>query len=125
DLYLRAEYQANRGAMSYDSARLKEALALYRQAIAEDPRFARALARLSCMESLLAWFGGGGLDVADLNRRAEADADRALELAGDLAAARLAVGYSAYWGRGDFTAALEAFDAALAVSPNDADALVA
>ncbi|MBS0438119.1 MAG: tetratricopeptide repeat protein, partial [Proteobacteria bacterium] len=49
----------------------------------------------------------------------------ALKLAPNLAEAHLAVGYSDYYGRGDYAAARKAFDAALALRPNDADALAA
>src|SRR3546814_5221009 len=47
DLFLRAEYLANRGGVNRDTVPLKEALVPYRQAIARDPSFALALARLS------------------------------------------------------------------------------
>ncbi|HST27567.1 MAG TPA: protein kinase [Rudaea sp.] len=126
DLFLRAEYQANRGKVDSDTASLKAALPLYRQALVEDARFALALARLSYVESELAWLnGGGGLDVKQLTALARADAEQALRLAPDLAEAHLAIGYSEYYGRGDYTAARKAFDAALALRPNDADALTA
>ena len=126
DLFLRAEYQANRGKLDSDTASLKAALPLYRQAIAEDAHFALALARLSYVESELAWLnGGGGLDVKQLTALARADAEQALQLAPDLAEAHVAIGYSEYYGRGDYAAARKAFDEALALRPNDADALTA
>jgi TolB-like protein/predicted TPR repeat methyltransferase len=125
DSFLRAEYQANKGVTNYDTASWKAAIPLYRQAVEQDPKFALAWARLSFNESQLAWFGGGGEDVQQLNRQARADAERALQLQPDLAAARLAIGFSEYWGRGDFAAALQAFGAALKLKPNDADALAA
>ncbi|MDE2084985.1 MAG: protein kinase [Xanthomonadaceae bacterium] len=126
DLFLHAEYQANRGKVNSDTASLKAALPLYRQALVQDPRFALALARLSYVESELAWLnGGGGLDVKQLTAQARADAERALQLAPDLAEAHLAIGFSDYYGRGDYAAARAAFDAALALRPNDADALTA
>lgn len=57
DLFLRAEYLANRGSADYDTAVLKQSLVPYRQAIARDPSFALALARLSIVQSTLVWFG--------------------------------------------------------------------
>lgn len=93
--------------------------------MAQDPNFALAWARLSYNESELAWFGGGGLDVKQLIQQARADAERALQLQPNLSAAHLAVGYSDYWGRGDYAAALQAFAAALALKPSDADTLAA
>ena len=125
DLFLRAEYQGNQGLVNYDTASWKASIPLYRQAIQQDPNFALAYARLSYQESELAWFGGGGMDVEQLNQQARSDAENALRLAPGLAAAQLAVGYSDYYGRGDYAAALKAFAAALALRPNDADTLAA
>ncbi|MGH8403542.1 MAG: hypothetical protein ACRESO_09100, partial [Gammaproteobacteria bacterium] len=47
DLFLRAEYQANKGLVNYDTASWKAAIPLYRQAVGQDPNFALAWARLS------------------------------------------------------------------------------
>ncbi|MGN6789576.1 MAG: tetratricopeptide repeat protein, partial [Rhodanobacteraceae bacterium] len=125
DAFLRAEYQANRGLINYDTAGWKAAIPLYRQAVQADPGFALAWARLSYDESQLAWFGGGGQDVKQLNQQARADAEQALKLAPDLAASQLALGYCEYWGRQDYDAALKAFAEALKLKPNDTDALAA
>jgi TolB-like protein/cytochrome c-type biogenesis protein CcmH/NrfG len=125
DLFLRAEFQNNRGAINYDTASWKAAIPLYRESIEKDPKFALAWARLSYAESQLAWFGGAGENVKQLIAQARADAERALALAPDLSAAQLALGYTDYWGRGDYDAALKAFAAALALRPNDADTLAA
>ena len=125
DLFLRAEFQNNRGLINYDTASWKAAIPLYRQAITKDTKFALAWARLSYAESELAWFGGGGENIKQLNAQARTDADRALALAPDLAASQLALGYSDYWGRGDYASALKAFAAALRLRPNDADTLAA
>ncbi len=125
DLFLRAEYQGNQGLINYDTASWKAAIPLYRQAIQQDANFALAYARLSYQESELAWFGGGGMDVKQLNQQARSDAENALRLAPGLAAAQLAVGFSEYWGRGDYASALKAFAAALVLRPNDADTLAA
>lgn len=125
DLYLRAESFAYRGHRDYDTGQLAKAADLYRQAIANDTGFALAIARLSYVESELAWFGGGGSDVNQLNMRARLDAERAAQLAPELPAAQLAQGYSAYWGRGDLATARQAFDRALALQPGNVDALMA
>ncbi len=114
-----------RAFVNYDTASWKAAIPLYQQAVGQDPNFALAWARLSYNESQLAWFGGGGEDVKQLNRQARADAERALQLQPNLSAAHLAIGYSDYWGRGDYAAALQAFAAALKLKPNDADTLAA
>ncbi|MGH8321133.1 MAG: tetratricopeptide repeat protein, partial [Gammaproteobacteria bacterium] len=125
DLFLRAEYFSNQGNINYATAAWKQAIALYRQTIAKVPDFALARARLSYNESELAWFGGGGENVQQLRADARSQAEQALALAPDLAEAHLAIGYSDYWGRGDYTGALTAFTAALKARPNDADALAA
>lgn len=125
DAFLRAEYQANKGLVNYDTAGWKAAIPLYRQAVQADPDFALAWARLSYNESQLAWFGGGGQDVKQLNQQARADAEQALKLAPDLSASQLALGYCEYWGRQDYAAALKAFAEALKLKPNDTDALAA
>jgi TolB-like protein/predicted TPR repeat methyltransferase len=125
DAFLRAEYQTNQGWINYDTASWKAAIPLYKQAIAQAPDFALAYARLSYAQSQLAWFGGGGMNIPQLIAAARRNAEQALKLAPDLPAAQLAMGYSDYWGRGDYDAALKAFAAALKLRPNDADALAA
>jgi TolB-like protein/Tfp pilus assembly protein PilF len=125
DLFLRAEYQANQGLINYDTASWKLAIPLYRQAIRRDPDFALAYARLSHVQSELAWFGGGGLDVKSLIADARRNAEQALKLAPHLTVSQLALGYSEYWGRGDYAAALKAFAEALRSRPNDAETLAA
>ena len=125
DLYLRAEFFASKGNTNYDSSQFRPAIPLYRQAIEQDPGFALAYARVSWVESALAWFGGGGLDLKQLNVDARNDAEQALKLAPELSASQLALGYSDYYGRGDYTGALKAFAATLALKPNDAGALAA
>lgn len=123
DLFLRAEYLANRGAVGYDFGTLRQAISTYKKALAKAPNFALAWARLSYTESLLAWVGAE--NVKTLEAQARADAEHALGLAPDLAAAHLALGYSDFWGREDYTAAQKTFSAALALRPGDADALAA
>jgi len=125
DLYLRGEYFSNRGEINYDTAAMKKAIAFYRQAIAKAPDFAQAHAGISITEGQLAWFGGGGGDVAPLFNDALAQAEQALKLAPGLADAHRALGYYYYWGKGDYAAALKAFSEALALRPNDSNAMAA
>ena len=125
DSFLRAEFQANQGDTRDGTAGLKAAIPLYRQAIMRDPGFALAWARMSYVESELGWFGGSGENVGQLRRQAADDASRAMHLQPGLAAAHLAVGFSEYWGRGDYAAALKAFAAALKLDPDNAEALAA
>jgi TolB-like protein/predicted negative regulator of RcsB-dependent stress response len=123
DLFLHAEYLFNQGKMNFDGALMKQAVPLYRQAIAKAPDFALARAKLSIAESDLVYLGGGGEDIQQLNTDARAQAEQALALAPDLVDAQLAIGNYALIGRSDYPAALAAFDAALKLRPNDADAL--
>src|SRR5690348_15754173 len=123
DLFLRAEYFANQGNTDYDPTSFRRAIPIYRQALAKDSGFALARARLSFAESGAVWFGSGEGDIRRLIADAQAQAEQALAQQPRLVAAQVAIGYSAYWGRGDFVKALQAFDAALALRPNDADAL--
>ena len=123
DLFLRAEFFANQGNTNYDPTSFRRAIPLYQQALAKDPGFALARARLSFAESGAVWFGSGENDIRRLIADAQAQAEQALAQQPRLVAAQVAIGYSAYWGRGDFVKALQAFDAALALRPNDADAL--
>jgi serine/threonine-protein kinase len=109
--------------MNFDAASVKQATALYRQAIAKVPDFALARAKLSSAESDLVFFGGGGEDIQQLDTDARAEAEQALALAPDLVEAHLAIGYYDLYGRSDYPAALTAFDAALKLRPNDANAL--
>jgi TolB-like protein/Tfp pilus assembly protein PilF len=91
---------------------------LYAQAIALDPKFAIAYARLSIVQSQL------GYDAPDDRRvRARAAADEALRLAPSLGEAHTALGLSMYWGDKDYAAALKEFSVAAATSPNEPDIL--
>jgi len=125
DLFLRAEYLANRGSADYDTAVLKQSLVPYRQAIARDPSFALALARLSIVQSTLVWFGAPGIDIRAFTAEAHANAERALALRPKLADAFIALGYSDYYGRKDYDAALASFATAQRLRPSDAGAMAA
>ena len=125
DLFFKAEYQGQQAQITFSTSHMKAAISLYRQAIAQAPDFALAYARLSYTESTLAWFGGGGMNVKPLIAAGHRNAEQALKLAPNLAAAQLALGYSDMYGRGDYASAQKAFEAALALKPNDADALAA
>ena len=104
---------------------MKAAIPLYRQAVKQDPGFGLAYARLSYVQSQLAWFGRGETEEQRLIADARANAERALQLAPSLPAAHLAIGFSDYWGHGDYEVALKSFAAALVLRPNDADTLAA
>ncbi|MEO8959719.1 MAG: tetratricopeptide repeat protein, partial [Rudaea sp.] len=125
DLFLHAEYFTSLGEVNYDHASYMAAIELYRQALEEDKEFVLARARLSYAESGAVWFGSGEEGSQQLAADAVAQAEQALAQQPDLVAAHLALGYSAYWARQDYAAALVAFAAALKLQPNDAGALKA
>jgi TolB-like protein/Tfp pilus assembly protein PilF len=125
DLYLRAEFISRRAHMQLDSAQMRLALPLYEQAIAKDPTFALAFARLSYIESLILWLGAEGDEASRLTERARKHAQEALALQPKLPDAHIALGYCEYYGKQDYEAALTAFRRALTERPNDADAMAA
>jgi len=121
DLFLEAEYAVDQteGTAAGDPATLAaRAALLYRQAIALDPRFALAYARLSYVDSYSYWLG---FDHSQANLdAATTEARHALALEPNLPEAHLAMGYVHYWGRRDYPAALREFDIARQSLPNDA-----
>ena len=121
DLFLEAEYAVDQteGTAAGDPATLAaRAAVLYRRAIALDPRFALAYARLSYVDSYAYWLGFDH-SQARLDG-ATREVQHALALEPNLAEAHLAMGYVHYWGHRDYAAALREFDIARQSLPNDA-----
>jgi TolB-like protein len=96
----------------------KTAEQLYMQAIALDPNFALAHARLASTRAEIFHFYEP-LDAWKTKARSEADL--ALELQPNLAEAHLALGQCIYWVDEDYQRALERFDTASRLSPNNAE----
>ena len=120
DLFLKAEHAALRVEEGGETSRAlyDEATAAYRQAIALDPDFALAHARLAFLMSFAAWFG---VDTTPhLIDQAETEARAALRA--DIAQAHLAMGYVHYWGKRDFARAQEEFAVAERELPSSAAA---
>lgn len=125
-LYLRARQQmAQRGVAS-----LGEARKLFEQSVALDPGFAPAhagLARASELEWTYTLFLGREVQAlgttADVVRRVRAAANAALALDPRNAEAWSTLGHLTTNAEGDWVAAGEAHDRALALSPNDAEVL--
>jgi serine/threonine protein kinase/Flp pilus assembly protein TadD len=88
----------------------------YSRAIAVDPKFALAHARLSIVNSFIA-----GWPADDLGRRGEARAaaEEALRLSPTLGESHTALGLCLYWGDKDYAAALQELSTASAISPNE------
>jgi TolB-like protein/class 3 adenylate cyclase/Tfp pilus assembly protein PilF len=96
----------------------KVAKELYSKAIALDPNFALAHARLASTVAAIFHF----YEPLDTWKKlARAEADTALRLQPNLAEAHFALGECIYWFDRDYGRALEQFNAALSLSPNDAE----
>jgi TolB-like protein/DNA-binding winged helix-turn-helix (wHTH) protein/Tfp pilus assembly protein PilF len=125
--FLKANHLADRvhdlGNVADPAGQAGQAIAQYRAAVARDPTFALAWARLSMFESRLWWFD---IDTSPQRKlAAEADARRAFELDPDIAASHMAMGYAEYYFHHDYATARGHFEHALGLSPNNVDAIAA
>jgi TolB-like protein len=121
DWFLKAEFQANKAFDSQRAADFKLAEDDYRHAIALDPGFALAYARLAYWQLAGHWFvapltAGGLAEV-------KATIDHALSLAPDLPDAHLALGFYYYWGYRRYADAVTQFQRVLQLAPNNVQAL--
>ena len=126
DLFLKGQYLFNQlqtSAAKDPVAVGQSAIDFYRHAVAADPTFALAYARLSYLESYQHWYGVD--NRAEIINAARADADHALALQPDLPEAHLALGYVHYWCHRDYPAALREFGIARASLPNNAEVIAA
>ncbi|MEO6056595.1 MAG: protein kinase [Gemmatimonadales bacterium] len=119
DAYLKGE-AASQNLGTVDPLRLRGAIAPYEQAVALDSSFAQAWAQLSRAHSLLYVNGTPSPESA---RRALEAAERARRLAPGHAGGLQALGDYYGYVQLDYPQALEAFQAALRIAPNDADLL--
>lgn len=118
DAYLRGNDAYNRGFGGKD---LRVAIEMYERAVALDPTFALAWAKLSRAHSRMVWFGH---DATDARRNlARQTADTAIRLAPGLADAHIALGYYWYHDRLDYAPALDEFEAARRLQPNNGELL--
>ncbi|MDN5863954.1 MAG: winged helix-turn-helix domain-containing protein [Gammaproteobacteria bacterium] len=121
-LYLKANYLARRvltlANVEDPAAAVSSAAALYRRAIARDPDFARAWARLSLLKSKAYWF------LIDESKQSAAAAweaaNQAVKLAPNLPQAHIALGYAYYYVKRDYAAALDQFKSARESLPYNA-----
>ncbi len=115
-LYLRGrEYQTRPDNFLQD---FRSAARLYEQAIALDPNFALAYARLSAVTSqIYHWF-----EPTEVNRqRARAEAMESLRLQPSLGEGHLALGLYLYYEEANYEGALRELDLAAQALPNDGD----
>ncbi|HET7065165.1 MAG TPA: tetratricopeptide repeat protein [Rudaea sp.] len=121
DFYLRGMAHFNKG---YDqdvltAAEMPQAIALFEQALAADPKFALADAQLAYAHVDM-YFAGADRSETRL-AAAKTAVDRALVLQPDLGEAHFALGIYHYWGRRDYAPALEQLRVAREALPNSAD----
>ena len=126
DFFLKAQYvfsQLQNSASKDPVADGRSATEMYRRAVAADPGFALAYARLSYLQSYLHWYGvdNSAVVIAD----ARAAAEQALRLQPELPEAHLAMGYVHYWCHRDYEAALREYGLARAALPNNAEVVAA
>ena len=121
DLFLKGEYEERLADSSLDPESFDRAAAWYRQAIARDPKFALAMARLVQNRIQRHWF---------IERMSEAElaqlrnvAQQAIALAPNLAQLHVALGQFYYHGYRQYERALAEFERALQLQPNASAAL--
>src|SRR5438876_778456 len=115
-LYLRArDYQTRPDNLLQD---FKTAVSLFEQAIAFDPNFALAHARLSASTSNIYHFFE---PIEARKQKAHVEAMESLRLQPNLGEGHLALGLYFYYGEANYDAALREFDLAARALPNDGD----
>ena len=119
DLFLKGEYQERQAESTEKRELYDRAATFYRQALARDPNFALAYARLAYSRLNRHWFINR-LTSAQLEE-VKSDIERALAIAPDSPEAHLALGVFHYWGRRDFDSALRALDRAIELQPSNSD----
>jgi TolB-like protein/Flp pilus assembly protein TadD len=123
DLFLKGEYQEQQAENTENVDFFDQAETFYRQALARDPSFALAYARLANSRLNRHWFSNR-LTPAQLEE-VRSDIERALALAPDLPDAYLALGTFHYWGHRDYDSALKALDRAVELQPSNSDSRTA
>jgi tetratricopeptide (TPR) repeat protein len=119
DLFLKGEYEQHQAESALNAELFDRAQTFYRQAVARDPNFALAYARLAYSELYRHWFISN-LTSAEL-AKVKPNIDRALAIAPDLPDAHFALGLFYYWGHRDYDPALREIDRAIELQPNSSD----
>jgi TolB-like protein/Flp pilus assembly protein TadD len=116
DLFLKGEYEEHQAESVLNAEPFDRAQTFYRQAVARDPNFALAYARLAYSELYRHWF------ITNLTSEELAEVksniERALAIAPALPDAHLALGVFYYWGHRDYDAGLRELDRALELQPS-------
>ena len=121
DLFLKGEYEERLADSSLKAESFTQAAAWYRQAIARDPHFALAMARLVQNRIAYHWFVEqmSEAELAELRSMAE----EAVAIAPNLAQVHVALGQFYYHGYRQYEQALAEFERALQLQPNASAAL--
>src|SRR5881296_786728 len=119
DLFLKGEYEERQAQSALTSELFDRAETFYRQALARDPNFALAYARLAYSELDRHWFISN-LTSAEL-AEVKSNIDRALAIAPGLPDAHFALGLFYYWGHRDYDPALREIDRAIELQPSSSD----
>jgi TolB-like protein/Tfp pilus assembly protein PilF len=117
DLFLKGEYEERQAESTEHREFFDRAETFYRQALARDPNFALAYARLANCRLNRHWFSNR-LTPAQLND-VKSDIDHALAIDPDSPDAYFTRGMFYYWGHRDYDSALRAFDRAIELQPNN------
>jgi TolB-like protein/Tfp pilus assembly protein PilF len=121
DLFLKGDYEARLAQSNLRPESFDQATSWYQQAIARDPNFALAIARLAENRILRHWFAES-LSEAEL-AEVRKTVDRALAIAPNLAEAHIALGMFCYHGHRQYEPALAEFSRAVQLQPNNSQAL--
>jgi TolB-like protein/cytochrome c-type biogenesis protein CcmH/NrfG len=116
DLFLKGEYEEHQAESVFNAERFDRAQTFYRQALARDPNFALAYARLAYSELYRHWFISN-LTSAEL-AEVKSNIERALAIAPALPDAHLALALFYYSGYRDYDAGLRELDRALELQPS-------
>ncbi len=119
DLFLKGEYEEHQAESVFNAELFDRAQTFYRQALARDPNFALAYARLAYSELYRHWLISN-LTSAEL-AEVKSNIDRALAIAPALPDAHLALALFYYSGYRDYDAALRELDRALELQPSSSN----
>jgi TolB-like protein/class 3 adenylate cyclase/predicted Zn-dependent protease len=119
DLFLKGEYQERQAESTESVDFFDRAETFYRQALARDPSFALAYARLAYSRLNRHWFSNR-LNSAQLEE-VKSNIEHALAMAPELPEAHLALGIFYYWGHRDYESALKGLDRAIELQPSNSD----
>jgi TolB-like protein/Tfp pilus assembly protein PilF len=120
DLFLKGEYEERQAESALHAEFFDSAQTFYQQALARDPNFALAYARLARSELFQHWFVRN-LTSVEL-AAVKSNIDRAITIAPNSPDAHLALAMFHYWGRRDYDPALRELDRVIELQPNNANA---